>query len=262
MKHKDINSWMLRCLYVIAFLGYAKVRALGQCEQVNGHVKMSSDVDVNCLQMEYGTDKQMPENIKGPILLALSHYPELRKTRIRFRIRHALSPLTTNRDWGYYFRHLGLGRRAFVVTISDRTTTRLTPILFNHLDFAAQTGVIGHELAHVSDFRHKNLFGWLRLGLGHLSARYVDRLEFGTDSLCIAHGLGYNLLAWSCFVRRALEVQAWQGAASGKLPFNGRERYMNPSTILAFIITHHGKISPVGKAGSQARKRKGSQRIY
>lgn len=233
-----INNWLLRCIYVMSLLGYTAVRALAQCEQVSGHVMKLTDVDVNCLRMEYGSHKQIPENIKIPILLALSHYPELARTRIRFRVRHALSPLTTNRDWGYYFRHLGLGRRAFVVTISDRTTARLTPILFSNLDFAAQAGVAGHELSHVSDFRHKNLFGWFSLGLGHLSAHYVDRLEFGTDSLCIAHGLGYNLLAWSCFVRNALDLKAWHGATGGKLPFNGRERYMNPSTILARLKDH------------------------
>jgi len=64
----------------------------------------------------------------------------IKTDRFYFRIHHAMSPLTTNLDWGYYFRHFGLGRRAFLVTISDLTTKRLTPILFSNLDFAAQTG--------------------------------------------------------------------------------------------------------------------------
>jgi len=227
-----------RYIFVLYLLGCVEGRVLGQCEQVKGQVVELADVDVVRLQKEYGTHKVIPDSCKAPILLALSHFPELRESRVRFRIRHAISPLTTNRDWRYYFRHFGFGRRAFVITISDRTTSMLSPILFSQLDFAAQTGVIGHELSHVSDFKHKNLFGWLRLGVGHLSARYVDRLEFGTDSACIAHGLGYYLLAWSCHVRRALQISAWHGATTGKLPFGGRERYMNPSTIVARLPDH------------------------
>jgi len=234
MKRRKITDSLLPfyCL-LICLAGFAGKQARGQCAQVAGHAADPSTADFAQLEKEFGSRKQIPASVKEPVLMALSHFPELRNTRIRFRIRHALSPLTTNRDWGYYFAHLGFGRRAFVVTISDRSAEKLTPILFNRLDFDAQVGVAGHELCHVSDFKHKHLFGWFRLGLGHLSARYVDRLEFGTDSSCIAHGLGFNLLAWSCFVRRALQVQGWQGAGNGTLPFKGRERYMNPSTIAA-----------------------------
>jgi len=159
MRRQERTSSLPRYIFILCLLGCIHGRATGQCEQVKGHVIALADVDVNRLQKEYGAYKVIPESCKAPILLALSHFPELRGSHVRFRIRHALSPLTTNRDWGYYFRHFGLGRRAFVITISDRTTTRLSPILFNQLDFAAQTGVIGHELSHVSEFKHKNLFG-------------------------------------------------------------------------------------------------------
>ena len=229
-----LTNSTIRSFFLIGFSQVLiSTRVFGQCELVGQHEISWSDTSIARLEMEYGARKRIPENYKAPILLALSHFPELRNIRVRFRVRHAFSPLTTNRDWCYYFAHFGLGRRAFVVTISDRTTARLSPILFSRLDFNARVGVAGHELSHVSDFLHKNLLGWLGLGLGHLSARWVDRFEFSTDSLCIAHGLGYNLLAWSCFVRSALHIPGWEGASKGQLPFNGRERYMNPLTILS-----------------------------
>ncbi|GGB12570.1 hypothetical protein [Puia dinghuensis] len=215
-------------LLVILMLMLSASGLHAQCECIPRQKTPPADSTI----VLYGTHKVIPDIYKAPILLALSHFPELRDTRIRFRVRHAQSPLTTNRDWRYYFAHFGLGRRAFVVTISDSTTTKLSPILFGRLPFDAKVGVAGHELSHVSDFRHKNLFGWLRLGAGHLSSRYVDRLEFATDSLCIAHGLGYSLLAWSCFVRSAFGLQPSAQAGNSKLLFKGRERYMNPSTIL------------------------------
>jgi hypothetical protein len=237
MDHRRITNAVCRWLLVTVIISVTPGnRLLAQCEEVANHPIIASEFDTACLEKEYGFRKEIPAAYKMPILIALSHFPELRRTRIRFRVRHARSPLTTNRDWSYYFSHFGLGRRAFVVTISDKTIPRLTPILFGNMTAEARVGVAGHELSHVSSFQRIDLFGWLRLGIGHLSARYVDRMEFGTDSICIAHGLGYDLLAWSCFVRNALQIPAWHGATKARLPFHGRERYMNPSTIWSRII--------------------------
>jgi len=162
----------------------------------------------------------IPLSWRAPISKALASYPELARTQIRFRMRHARSPLTTNRDWMAFLLHFG--RQAYIVTISDRTVPALSPILFDSLDEGAKLGVIGHELSHVSNFSRRNLFGWLSLGFGHLSSRYLDRMEFATDSLCIAHGLGCALLDWSLFVRRKVRTRKMT-----------RERYMNPETIIA-----------------------------
>ena len=105
------------------------------------------------------------------------------------------------------------------------------PILLKNMDFNAQVGVIGHELSHISDFISKNSFGLMRVGVGNLSQKFLDRFEYRTDSICIAHGLGYQLLSWSIFVRKALHYQNWDGADNIDKGPMVRERYMNPLTI-------------------------------
>jgi len=178
----------------------------------------------------YGRNKTIPSAFRMPVLMALSHFPELKDTRIGFVVKHVHGPLTTNRDWGYFLSHWG--RKAFKITISDSTAARLEPILLGKMDLNAQVGVIGHELSHVSAFSRMHLVGWLKVGIGHLSTRYIDRMEFATDSLCIVHGLGYQLLAWSCYVRRSLGITQYGGSAHPDMPPK-RERYMNPRTIVA-----------------------------
>ena len=222
----------LLVLFICLFLFLRVTPALGQCEAAVEHaVALPGATELEQLTRDYGRYKTIPIQDRVAILLALSHFPELRATRIRFRVRHVHGPLTTNRDWSDYLRHFGFGTRAFMITISDSTESRLMPILLGRMDLNAQVGVLGHELSHVSDFSHRHLFGWLRLGIGHLSMRFVDRMEFATDSLCIAHGLGYQLLAWSCFVRQALGIPKYGGSGHPDMP-KDRERYMEPKTIL------------------------------
>jgi len=109
--------------------------------------------------------------------------------------------------------------------------------MFQNLTFEQQVGVIGHELSHVVDFNSKNFFQTIGLGIGHLSKKYIDRMEFNTDRICIMHGLGSYLLANSRHVREVMHVNNWRGSdfvlkgnSGGKY-----ERYMNPGTIEKYM---------------------------
>ena len=111
----------------------------------------------------------------------------------------------------------------------------LDPILLKNLNYNAQVGVLGHELSHVCDFNSKNFGGILRIVFGNLSDAFLDRFEFYTDKICIDHGLGYQLLAWSENVRDSLKMEKWIGTKKLKHPEQKRERYMKPETILKVI---------------------------
>ncbi|MBK8845054.1 MAG: hypothetical protein IPO27_00285 [Bacteroidetes bacterium] len=128
-------------------------------------------------------------------------------------------------------------KRTYIVTISKKSTSFLDTITLKHLTYKAQIGVQGHELSHVSDFSNKNFGGMCRIFFGHLSKKYNDHFEFNTDQLCIDHGLGYQLLAWSTNVRKNLNITSW-GVPNHKSLMNKRERYMHPSTIMHIISTH------------------------
>src|SRR5436853_7397926 len=104
------------------------------------------------------------------------------------------------------------------------------------MDFNVQSGIIGHELSHIADFKQRSLLSMIDSGIQHLfSSRYIDRVEFRTDSICLAHGLGYQLLAWSTFIRNTMHTKNWQGAYNtDKMP-TMHERYINPSTIEKYM---------------------------
>lgn len=158
---------------------------------------------------------------------ALLFYPELKTTKITFKVKKSRSPLSARpRIWSVFQRPRN---RNYVIVISSKTLKWLEPILLKNLSFNAQIGVLGHELSHVADFQQRRGIWFIRHAALHSNKKYVDKFENSTDSRCIKHGLGYQLLAWSEEVRRNLKIEQWNGADSPDAI--GRERYMSPASI-------------------------------
>ncbi len=186
------------------------------------------------LKNEFGHQKQYPLQFEKQVLLALSFYPELKNTSILFRIRKRHAALNTRATWlGVIESHR---KRHFVITISDSTEDMLMPMLFKNQSFNAQVGVMGHELAHVTDFLKMSTGQIIAHAIKNVSAKYIDRFEYNTDAICIAHGLGYQLLEWSSFIRKKMSRENWRGPDFTHRPML-KERYMNPSTIMKRIDT-------------------------
>ena len=179
----------------------------------------------------YGRNKEILPQFALSTLIALSYFPELADTHIRFVFKNAYSPLRTKPDtWGIWRKG---SKRSYTVTISDSSQFKLAFILLPFMGFNARIGVIGHELSHVADFSAMNILQLAASGIGHISTRYIDRFEYRTDGICIAHGLGHQLMEWSKFVRERLHTKNWEGSDNINKPVMERERYMNPATIQA-----------------------------
>ncbi|MEP7231183.1 MAG: hypothetical protein ABI691_13070 [Ginsengibacter sp.] len=177
-----------------------------------------------------GKNKKIPAEYEKQILIALSYFPKLTDIQIVFRFKHTNTSFSTRPTILSVFRKSS--RRKYIVTISDSSKQILVPLQLNNLDYNAQIGVMGHELTHAADFTNKKTFGLLQVAFGNLSNKYLDRLERKTDSLCIAHGLGYQLLAWSSFIRTTMHRENWTGSVNINKGPMLREKYMNPSTII------------------------------
>ncbi|MBD0350866.1 MAG: hypothetical protein ICV53_22395 [Flavisolibacter sp.] len=195
-----------------------------------------SEAEVEVLQKEFGKNKIIPVQYKKQIITALTFFPELKDVAIEFKVKQTCkAPLTTTPTVTSILKPQN--KRKFVITIRNLQSKNFQPILFENLPYNTQVGVIGHELSHVIDFSRKNSFGLIANGIQQVSYRYVDRFEYQTDSICVAHGLGYQLLDWSIYVRRSLHRNNWIGTGNADEQTTTRERYMNPSTIERKILT-------------------------
>jgi len=180
-------------------------------------------------------NKEIPAEFERPIITALSYFPELKDTHIIFRIKKAYTPLTTKPNFRSVFKRKA--HRTYIITISNETTDTLTRLLFQNLSFEEQVGIMGHELSHVVDFDSKNFSQSVGNGIGHISKKYVDKMEFNTDRICIMHGLGKYLEAYSIQVRQTMHVHNWRGVDFVNEKNETHERYMNPDTIEKYMGT-------------------------
>jgi hypothetical protein len=175
-------------------------------------------------------NKIIPAQYRAVILTVAQYYPELNGLNINYRIKKQKAPLSARPTVASIFRKPQ--HRKYVVTISNKTISKLQPILFDSLSYNAQLGVIGHEMGHIADFNTRGTFYFIQLFIQHLNRKYMDRFEYKNDARTIAHGLGYQLLSWSTEVRAKLKLQQWGGT---KIPDTPTERYMNPETILKYL---------------------------
>ena len=154
-------------------------------------------------------------------------YPELKTSKITFKVKTKLAPLAARPSiWAVFQKPKN---RRYIVTISKKTLNFLEPILLKNLSFNAQVGVLGHEISHIAEYNQKRGGYFLKLLFWQLSKKKMDIFENNTDRRAIEHGLGYQLMAWSSEVRRNLKIKQWNGANTEGVQES--ERYMSPQTI-------------------------------
>jgi hypothetical protein len=217
LKHSELRQCILVLGACLAFMPASSTCA-------GNSIQLSPDSGT----VVHQETRHYPEKWEQQCRMALSHFPELNNIRIHFVEKTRLAPLATTPTFRSLFRRHE--KRTYTITISRKTIRMLDSILFKNLSTDAQIGVLGHELSHVADLKRFGFFGFLRHAfLYTFSKKYGDQFEFNTDRICIEHGLGFKLLAWSREVRRKLhKKQFFQEKSTDDMP----ERYMNPETIL------------------------------
>ncbi len=177
------------------------------------------------------SNKKIPPEYNNTIKLALIYYPELCSTKIKFKTKSQASPLSARPSLFSIFQKAK--NRKYIICISTKTMQRFDSILLKNLTFNSQVGVIGHELSHIVFYNKQYGIYFIKLFFMHLNKKAIDKFEYNTDMRCIEHGLGYQLLLWSKEVRLKLNLTQWKGI--NKNDINGRERYMNPESIIKTI---------------------------
>ena len=220
-------------LLFFTLLIFTSNRGLGQLIKlpVKGPVTDVAD-SVNThyarLVKEFGENKKMPAGLEKQIIYALSYFPELAKTKIKFRLKKSTGGIiATQPTIGSLLRRSS--KRTYVVIINDSTEGRKIP-LFAKCEINGQVGILGHELCHIIYFNNSTGLGLLGLGISHVSKSYMDRFEHDTDSMDIVRGLGYQLIAWNEYLHKGFRAMRVNDPPSSEKFVPGK-RYMSIEEI-------------------------------
>ena len=139
--------------------------------------------NVDSLKKIYGIKKQLLKQYELQTLVALSYYPELLNEHIRFKYSHVNSIAQTTVTFGSIFKKI---IETYIIIINDNRERK--GLLLSDAPFDAQVAVLGHELAHVNDFRNRSFFDMTWWGLSYLAIKQRTKIEKRTDMSTIRHG--------------------------------------------------------------------------
>ena len=181
------------------------------------------------LLKQYGPNIKTPPGLEKQILYALSYFPDLEKTKIRFKLNKSTGGIIATRPTvGSLLRRSS--KRTYIVFISDSIKGRTMP-MFANSDVNGQVGILGHELCHIVYFNNSTGFGLLGLAISHVSKKYMDRFEYNTDSMDIVRGLGYQLIAWNIYLHKKFSQMRTQSGTTPAPPAGLNKRYMSVEQI-------------------------------
>jgi len=142
---------------------------------------------IDSLRASFGQHVHMEnKEFELPLLIALSHYPSLKDTKIKIVYKNTKIPLSARPAFGNLFR--SKANRVYKLIV-DRKSLHIRGQSLN-----AQVGVFAHELGHLLFYKEKSNFGIAGFGVNYvLSKKYRNKDERIRDKLVIDHGLGWQL---------------------------------------------------------------------
>ena len=165
------------------------------------------------------------------------HYPQLKDTRIRFIVDDVDIPLSSRPHWASMLR--SAKNRTYLVVIDSHREGDRKELLLAYQPFNAQTGIIGHELAHTVYYLDRSFFGIARDALCQLSSCRI-RFERDTDRRNVEHGLGWQRYDHSLFLRTSF-------GADPDAPPNPNSAYTGPRELMELIEANPAYQSTLAK---------------
>ena len=184
----------------------------------------------------FGWRKKIPEEIRTPALIALSHYPELKGTRIDFRFaeKKSTSVMSARPSFASIFRILE--DRKYVIYVRRRFMIDGKLMLIEELPESILVGWIGHELGHVMDYKDRSVLSLLGFGIGYLIlGRYIRAAERRADEFAVRHGLRAEILETKNFILNNAHLPE-------KYKNKIRRLYLSPEEVMEIVNTDGEKI--------------------
>jgi hypothetical protein len=155
----------------------------------------------NCDSVSQGIHfkyKQHTQKFSNALNYASFKYPELTNFNLEIK-RKKISTMMAARPKRNFLFH-NKANRTYVILITDKSSMNADQ-LFNEMSSCAITGVIGHELSHITTYSTKSNYKLLCFGFRYLFNK--KEIETETDLLAVKHGFGSELIEYNQFIHNS-----------------------------------------------------------
>jgi hypothetical protein len=157
--------------------------------------------ELELLKKEFGRYKEIPPEYEEVILTALSHYPELKDTCIRFSLTDN-HPVPYGTAPSIKTLLTKPSEREYTISILEEDDSPMFYALFKNLTFEARLGVMAHELAHIVQYNSCSRIELAEfMCLYALLPEFKQKIEQAADLEAIIHGFGKELLEHAIYIR-------------------------------------------------------------
>ena len=174
---------------------------------------------------------QAVDIIEKPIFIAAHYYPHLKEINIEFRERKMKMTMMARPSVCFLFQKKE--NRKYVIIVNNDSINR-APRIVQNMSINMQVGVIGHEYAHITDYEHMNSLQIIKYGLQYLFKKQRRIIEYRTDSIAIAHGLGWQIHHFATYINNSEEI-------SERYKKYKHSIYLRPKQIADIIERHKEK---------------------
>ena len=173
-------------------------------------------------------NKVIPEEIKKPVLEALSYFPELDDVDITFVFKDNIRGSVMQAQPKFFSLLVDAKEnRKYKINITRMLVFGDLKTPIEEVPYDALVGWIGHELGHIMDYMDRSTTGMMRFGVKYMiSDKKVVEAELTADGYAIGCGMGRHIMANKNYI---LNNENFEDAYKDKI----RNLYMSPSQILS-----------------------------
>lgn len=151
--------------------------------------------------LKFNHNKQIPKIIEQPVLTALSFFPELKNTPIRFVFKKNINGSVMQAQPVISSIFKSRTERIYQINISALFKLKHSAEPIHLLPDNILIGWIGHELGHIMDYEQRGKLSLIGFGFTYLFSKKYRRLgELTADTYAVESGLGQYIIQTKKFI--------------------------------------------------------------
>ena len=172
---------------------------------------------------------QAPKSIKAEAEKALSYYPELNQTSVKFKFKPNIPKSTMRAQPTFWSLFRSRKKRKYVVLISKRVKISDRIFLTEDIPEEIMVGWLGHELGHIMDYKNRSSWNLIWFGIKYsFSGAYIREAERAADTYAVSHGMADYILKTKSFILDNAEIEE-------SYKERIRKYYLSPKEILKLV---------------------------